>query len=92
MSNKPSGDIIIRDKRQVTLPREICKQLGVEPGDQLVVYIEGDKPVAKPKKSIALNALSELHRIFQSSDITEKELLNTARKIRRQLVSKEYGR
>jgi AbrB family looped-hinge helix DNA binding protein len=92
MSNKLANDIIIRDKRQITLPRKLCEQLGVEPGDRLSLYVEGDKLVAKPKKSVALNALQELHRIFQASDVTEKELLKTARRIRRELVAKEYGR
>jgi AbrB family looped-hinge helix DNA binding protein len=92
MSKNISNDIIIRDKRQITLPRKLCEQLGVEPGDRLLLNVEGDKLVAKPKKSVALNALQELHRIFQTSDVTEKELLKTARRIRRELVAKEYGR
>jgi AbrB family looped-hinge helix DNA binding protein len=92
MSKKLPDDIIIRDKRQITLPRKVCEQLGIEPGDRLSLYVEGDKLVAKPKKSVALNALQELHRIFQASDVTEKELLKTARRIRRELVAKEYGR
>lgn len=92
MSKNISNDIIIRDKRQITLPRKLCEQLGIEPGDGLSLYVEGDKLVAKPKKSVALNALQELHRIFQASDVTEKELLKTARRIRRELVAKEYGR
>jgi AbrB family looped-hinge helix DNA binding protein len=92
MSEKISNDAIIRDKRQVTLPRKLCEQLGIEPGDRLSLYVEGDMLVAKPKKSVALNALHELHRIFQTSDVTEIELLKTARLKRRELVTKEYGR
>ncbi len=92
MSKNISNDIIIRDKRQITLPRKLCEQLGVEPGDRLILNVEGDRLVAKPKKSVALNALQELHRVFQTSDVTEKELLKTARRIRRELVAKEYGR
>ena len=92
MSKNISNDIIIRDKRQITLPRKLCEQLGVEPGDRLILNVEGDKLVAKPKKSVALNALQELHRVFQTSDVAEKELLKTARRIRRELVAKEYGR
>jgi len=92
MSKNISNDIIIRDKRQVTLPRKLCEQLGVEPGDRLSLHVEGDKLIAKPKKSVALNALQELRRIFQTSDVTEKDLLKTARRIRRELVAKEYGR
>jgi len=85
-------DIVIRDKRQITLPRKICEQLGVEPGDRLSLHVEGDKLVVKPRKSVALNALQELHRIFQASDINEKELLKTARRMRGSLARKMYGR
>lgn len=92
MSKKISDDIVIRDKRQITLPRKLCEQLGIEPGDRLSLYIESGKLIAKPKKSVALDALQELHRVFQASGISEKELLKTARRIRHELVVKEYGR
>jgi AbrB family looped-hinge helix DNA binding protein len=92
MSKVTSSDIVIRDKRQITLPRKVCEQLGIEPGDLLTLYVEGDKLVAKSKKSVALNALQELQRVFQTSDVTKNELLKTARRIRRELVAKEYGR
>jgi bifunctional DNA-binding transcriptional regulator/antitoxin component of YhaV-PrlF toxin-antitoxin module len=90
MSKNLSDDIVIRDKRQITLPRKICEQLGVEPGDRLSLHIEGSTLVAKPKKSVAINALQELHRIFQASDISEKELLKTAQRMRGSLVKKMY--
>ena len=92
MSKELANDIIIRDKRQVTLPRRVCEKLGVKPGDSLTLHIVDGKLVAQPKKSVAVNALQELHRIFQTSEITEKELLKTARRVRRGLVAKEYGR
>ena len=47
--------------------------------------------MAKLDKSVALNALKELHWIFPASHVTEKELLKTAHRIRRDLVAKEYG-
>jgi bifunctional DNA-binding transcriptional regulator/antitoxin component of YhaV-PrlF toxin-antitoxin module len=90
MSKNLSDDILIRDKRQITLPRKICEQLGVEPGDHLSLYVEGSTLMARPKKSVALKALQELHRIFQASDISEKELLKTARRMRGSLVRKMY--
>jgi len=92
MSKNISNTIIIRDKRQITLPRKICEQLGVEPGDRLILSIDGDRLVAKPRKSVALNALQELHRIFRASDVSEKELLKTAGRMRGNLVRKMYGR
>jgi AbrB family looped-hinge helix DNA binding protein len=92
MSKKLSDDIVVREKRQVTLPCYICEQLGIEEGDHLTVYVEGDRLIAKANKTVALNALDELHRIFKDSEVTEKELLKTSRQIRKQLVKKEYGR
>lgn len=92
MSKEVSNDIIIRDKRQVTLPRRVCEKLGVKPGDRLSLHIVDGKLVAQPKKSVAINALRELHRVFQTSEITQNEMLKTARRVRRGLVAKEYGR
>ena len=92
MSKNISNDIIIREKRQVTLPRYICQQLGIEEGDRLTLYVEGDRLIAKANKTVALNALDELHRIFNDSEVTEKELLKASRQVRKELVKKEYGR
>lgn len=92
MSKNVSDDVVIRDKRQITLPRRLCEKLGVEPGDKLSLYVEGGKLVARPKKSVVLDALQELHRVFQTSGISEKELLKTTLRTRRELVVKEYGR
>jgi AbrB family looped-hinge helix DNA binding protein len=91
VSKKISDDIVVREKRQVTLPRYICEQLGIEEGDRLTIFVEGDKLVAKAKKTVAVDALDELHKLFKESDITEKELLKTGRHIRKELVKKHYG-
>lgn len=91
MTKKLTDDIVIREKRQVTLPRYICEQLGIVEGDRLTVYVEGDRMVAKAKKTVAINALDELQKLFKSSEVTEKELLKTSRRIRRRLVKKHYG-
>jgi AbrB family looped-hinge helix DNA binding protein len=91
MSKKISNDIVIRDKRQVTLPRDICNQLGIEEGDSLTVYVEGDRLIAKPRKNVAIDALKELQKLFKDSEVTEKEMLKTSRLIRKDLVKKHYG-
>ena len=91
MSKNISNDIVVRDKRQVTLPRYICEQLGIEEGDRLSIYVEGDRLVAKAKKTVAVDALDQLHKLFKESDVTEKELLKTGRRIRKELVKKHYG-
>ena len=91
MSKDADKKIVLRDKRQITLPREICEQLGIGPGDKLTLYVEDGTLVAKPNKTIALEALHELQRMFKESDITLKELLENGRRIRRELVKEYYG-
>ena len=91
MSKDADKKIVLRDKRQLTLPREICEQLGIGPGDKLTLYVEDGALVAKPNKTVALDALHELQRMFKESDITLKELLENGRRIRRELVKEYYG-
>lgn len=51
MAEKKVIDVVLRPKRQITLPREVCEQLGVGPGDKLELTLEGAALVASPKKS-----------------------------------------
>ena len=91
MSKDADKKIVLRDKRQITLPREICEQLGIGPGDKLTLYVEDGALVAKPNKTIALEALRELRESFKNSGITLKELLANGRRIRKELVKEYYG-
>ncbi len=91
MSKDADKKIVLRDKRQLTLPREICEQLGIEPGDNLTLYVEDGALVAKPNKTIALEALRELRESFKNSGISLKELLANGRRIRKELVKEYYG-
>ena len=91
MSKDADKKIVLRDKRQLTLPREICEQLGIGPGDNLTLYVEDGVLVAKPNKTIALEALRELRESFKNSGITLKELLANGRRIRKELVKEYYG-
>lgn len=91
MSKGADKKIVLRDKRQLTLPRDICEQLGIGPGDKLTLYVEDGALVAKPNKTIALEALRELRESFKNSGITLKELLANGRRIRKELVKEYYG-
>jgi len=75
-------DVLIRPKRQITLPSKICEKLGLEYGDKLELKVEGDNIIAKPKKAIALEALNEIRAAFANSGIKEEELLKAVEKIR----------
>ncbi|MBL7123315.1 MAG: AbrB/MazE/SpoVT family DNA-binding domain-containing protein [Actinobacteria bacterium] len=75
-------DAVLRPKRQITIPKEICEQLGVDQGDVLELTVNNSIMIAKPKKNIALDALREIQNAFKRSGITEEELLETGEEIR----------
>ena len=84
-------EVVVRPKRQVTLPREVCDRLGIEPGDMLEISVEGSALLAKPKKAIALEALGEIREAFRSSGITEAELQKAGRRARREAVTERHA-
>lgn len=84
-------DVVVRPKRQVTLPKEVCERLGIEPGDSLELSLEGATLIARPKKTIALEALQEIRDAFRRSGITEDELQDAGRRVREELTKERYG-
>lgn len=78
MSEEETMDVRLRPKRQITLPHKVCEKLGIDFGDKLELTIKDDAVIVKPKKTIALNALSEIRKAFKKSNITEEELLKSA--------------
>lgn len=83
-------EVVWRDKRQITLPAEICERLGLKVGDRLEVRLEGDTLIARPKKAVALEAL-ELRRVFAASGVSEQDLQAYARQVRERLSAERYG-
>jgi bifunctional DNA-binding transcriptional regulator/antitoxin component of YhaV-PrlF toxin-antitoxin module len=82
--------IIVRPRRQITLPRQMCEALGVEPGDRLVLDVEGGVLVARPQRQVALDALDEVRRALAESGVTEEELLEGGRQVRKELFREKY--
>ena len=91
MRERKVADAVLRPKRQVTLPKEICNQLGIEPGDVLELLVEDSVLIAKPRKSIALEALKEIRQAFQRSGITEEELQEAGRRVRQEIARERYS-
>ncbi|MFA4836324.1 MAG: AbrB/MazE/SpoVT family DNA-binding domain-containing protein [Dehalococcoidia bacterium] len=91
MTAKRMIDVILRPKRQVTLPREICDQLGIGPGDILELVVEGSALVAKPKKAASLEALREIREAFKRSGVTEEDFLETGRLMRQEIARERYA-
>jgi len=91
MTEKKATDAVLRPKRQLTLPREVCERLGVEPGDVLELSLEGDVLVAKPRKTVALQALREIRQAFERSGITEEGLQEAGRRARQEVTRERHG-
>jgi len=85
-------DVIVRERRQITLPAEVCVKLGLEMGDRLEVFVKDDTLVVRPKKTLAIQALREIQTTFSSSGVSEKELLEAGRKIREKIYKERYGK
>ncbi|MBM3131906.1 MAG: AbrB/MazE/SpoVT family DNA-binding domain-containing protein [Chloroflexi bacterium] len=86
MPSAKAAQVVVRPKRQVTLPKEICDELDIGPGDVLELAVEGSDLVAKPKKSTALRALQEIREAFKRSGISEEELLDAGRRMRQEIT------
>ena len=86
-----SETIVIRPRRQMTLPRQVCEALGVGPGDRLVLEVSDGVLIARPRQVAALDALRALQQAFAESGVTEKELLESGREIREELFREKYG-
>ena len=91
MAAKKVSDIVIRPKRQVTLPKDICDQLGIDTGDVLEMTVENSVITARPRKTAALQSLKEIQQAFARSGMAEEEVLNTGRRVREEIARERYG-
>jgi bifunctional DNA-binding transcriptional regulator/antitoxin component of YhaV-PrlF toxin-antitoxin module len=91
MARRLEGEVALRPKRQLTLPVEICEELGIEPGDLLELSVEGRVLTARPKKAKAMDALREIRASFERSGIAEEELLKAGRVTRRDINRERHA-
>jgi AbrB family looped-hinge helix DNA binding protein len=85
------NDVVLRPKRQVTIPKEVCELLDIEPGDILEIMVTDSTMIARPKKNIALDSLREIQSALERAGISEEELLESGREIREELAGELYG-
>ncbi len=92
MADFAPSEVTIRSRRQLTLPAEICEELGLSIGDRLEVTVEGDAIVAKPRKGKSSKALAEIRRIFAQYGPPLDELQLEAERIRKDIYKERYGK
>jgi antitoxin component of MazEF toxin-antitoxin module len=83
---------VLRPRRQITLPRDVCRQLEIDIGDQVELSVEDGTLVVTPSRKLALDALAEIRNAFARSGIPEDELQRAAREARKELIRERYGR
>jgi len=83
--------LTIRDRRQITFPRDVLEAFGLGVGDKLFLQNDGNKITLAPVKSKSLDLLSEIKKIVNNSKITEKNLQENARRYRKDFVRQKYS-
>ena len=80
----------IRERRQITLPREVCESLGVDVGDALEMELGEGVLILRPAPRSALDALSELRKAISAAGVAEDELLEEGRRVRTEVFRERY--
>ncbi|MBU1670698.1 MAG: AbrB/MazE/SpoVT family DNA-binding domain-containing protein [Actinobacteria bacterium] len=85
------SDAVLRPKRQITIPKEVCDALDIRPGDTLELFVEESVLKMTPRKARALDALEEIRSAFERSGISEEGLLEEGRRVRREMAREPAG-
>lgn len=82
--------IRLRDRRQITLPREATEALGISEGDSLQLEVLDGALLLRPSKRVALDAIEAIRKALHDAGVTEEELLEGGRRIREELFREKY--
>ncbi len=66
--------IDIRPRRQATLPSELLDYMGLSVGDTIDIFVKNRQIIMKPKKQVALDALTAIQAAFFQSPVKETQL------------------
>jgi bifunctional DNA-binding transcriptional regulator/antitoxin component of YhaV-PrlF toxin-antitoxin module len=69
----------LSEKRQISIPKELCDQLHVQPGARIVWKVEGDKLVGRP---LPADIIAHLTGIYKEGPDLVTRLLADRRKDR----------
>src|SRR4030042_5068982 len=81
---------VLRDRRQVTIPRAACEELGIRPGDRLEMRVEDGILIIRPGRVAALEAIRAIQQALEEAGVTEEELLESGRQLREELSRGKY--
>ena len=64
----------LSEKRQISIPKQLCDQLQVEPGTRIAWEVEGNKLVGRPLPADVITALTGIYK--DGPDLVSKLLAN----------------
>ena len=68
----------IRQRRQITLPKDLLSTWNLSQGDQLRIEVKDNREATLiPQKQLALSALKEIQAIFAKSRLSQDEFART---------------
>jgi AbrB family looped-hinge helix DNA binding protein len=80
----------VQERGQVTIPKDIREELGLEKGD-LVTFVETEEGyLLKPAEVVMSAALDEIGRALKERGMSIEELMERGREIRGELIEQEY--
>ncbi|MDP3988384.1 MAG: AbrB/MazE/SpoVT family DNA-binding domain-containing protein [Candidatus Levybacteria bacterium] len=78
----------MQEKGQVTIPADIRKKLGLKKGD-LIGFMETDEGIViTPLETVTTDSLDKIGKILKDKGITLQELIESSRKIRKNIVKR----
>jgi len=81
----------VQQRGQVTIPIELRRKLGIEEGG-VVAFIETENGILiSPQEVLAMEALDRVGKVLKKRGISLKELIESGRGIRGEMVKEEYG-
>lgn len=81
----------VQEKGQVTIPLEIRQKFGLKKG-VLVTFVETEQGIViKLAEVIVTETLDKIGQVLKEKGISPEELIEQGRRIRGELIKKEYG-
>lgn len=81
----------VREKGDITIPKELRRKWGIAPGDYLGIEETERGLLLTRREVIATESLEEIGKLLRERGVTLDEWLASGREIRGRLIEEEYG-
>lgn len=82
---------IVQENGQVTLPKELRREYGIQKGDSVIFERTADGWLVKKQESNVVDLLDELGAALEARGLSLEELVASGRDIRAELLREQHG-